>query len=383
MPNRGTFASGQRSATPGGERYFGGMHTLRWLAGLVAALSAGATWAAPSKADTTVAATERATQVAAASNVVLFSAWDDAAKQYRLRQLSGGQLADVPVPPSPEPFQADVGPTPSGHAYYVYVRCTSQAGSCDLYTFNPKTGVELRSAASDANHSDVHPTYWKGRLAFVREYGSDAKPKQIVYQRPNGNTSRSLRLPGLPSRRCVEDRCLDPQGDFTGLELYGEHLAQSARSVQPVNSAIAGSPPQVSPINQVELRLVDVDSGRSQQLATAGTGEGGQSWTGLVFDGGRLYTSFACLGDPSGCNSVKAGLYRYAYADGRWGLDASTQTIYGLGVDTGHFFELHDADSPSSSAGQCNQGSAGPAGEARCHLDRLEPAPSFTPIDHP
>ena len=114
-----------------------------------------------------------------------------------------------------------------------------------------------------------------------------------------------------------------------------------------------------------------------------GTGEGGQSWTGLAFDGGRLYATFACLGDPSGCNSVKAGLYRYAYADGRWALDASGPTIYALGVDRGSFFELRDSDGTGPNAGRCDQDSADSSGAAGCRLDRLEPGPSFTSIDHP
>lgn len=110
-------------------------------------------------------------------------------------QRADGVSTPVPVAGSPREFQADVGPTTSGHAFYVYSRCENVAGSCDLSVYNPKTGVEQRSKASDPKHDDILPTYGKGRLAFVREYGAKDKPEQIVYNRPNGSTSRSERLP--------------------------------------------------------------------------------------------------------------------------------------------------------------------------------------------
>lgn len=302
--------------------------------------------AAPALAETTVFTTARRTGLSAGSGVLVYSAWDDQAKVYRLMQRVGGLSTAVPVSPSPRPFQADVGPTTSGHAFYVYSRCEDAADSCDLYVFNPKTGVEQRSQASDGQHDDLLPTYWKGRLAFVRDYGTRDRPRQIVYNRPNGTTSRSERLPGLPSKRCDKGQCVDPHGGFEALELYGDKLVQVARSDDAETSATSfkDKTPKAFPRTGIELRLVDRGLRRSRRLARSGQGEGAQDFSGVAFDRGRLYAGFTCL--AGSCGRLKAGIYRYAYADDRWALAKESAQSYGLAVDNGVIYRERDNSGP-------------------------------------
>ncbi|HEY7622309.1 MAG TPA: hypothetical protein VH834_21240 [Solirubrobacteraceae bacterium] len=127
-------------------------------------------------------------------------------------------------------------PTASGRADVVYSRCQSRSGAvptgCDVYAYNPRTHRENRYRFSTASHSEVHPTYWDGRVAFVRYYGSSADPHPVVHTRRASSSRPSQRLPGLPRRRCIEHAgCGRVTGTVDALELYGDHLAQTAMTV--------------------------------------------------------------------------------------------------------------------------------------------------------
>lgn len=342
---------------------------------LAAAVVTVGAFATTARADVTLTQTARPTDLAAGSGLVVFSAYDAQSNGYRLMQIRAGAVSAVPVAPSPTPFDADVGPTSSGHAYLVYQRCADAGANgqrgCDIYTFNPATGRELRSRASDPNSDDLHPTYWKGRLVFARDYGPKVG-RQIVYQRPNGSTSRSLRVPGLPARRCLKGRCLKVSGLFTDLELYGSHLAEAASSNRPA-SYQAGAEEDLA-----ELRLVDVTTGRSQQLSDRGQGESGQTWIGTSFDRGRLYAYFTCQGDTSGCKPSNAGAYRYRYATGDWALSGSDQPLGGFAVADGDTYEeaVNDAQ-------ECGAVDAKPGRETPCQIVRKVPDLTYTDSGRP
>lgn len=335
-------------------------------------------------ADTILDRPTRPTTVAAGSGVVLYSAYDKASRQYSLMQISdhgdGSTPTRVPVPSSPAPFDADVGPTSSGHAFYVYERCESKdEASCDVYAFNPKTGREQRSKASDPKHGEHHATYWKGRLAFVRQYGDpdSEDSKQVVYQRPDPSSRRSTRLPGVPSRRCTRGHCEKVDGVYNDLELFGRRLAEAAFSNEPV--AILGGPrPEFYSSDLTELRLVDVESGRSRQLSGRGSGEAGQTWSAVSFDRGRLYAYFACFGDSSGCGTKKAGAYRYDYVKDRWAISGSTEPLDGFAVGDDATYEL-----AINQAGGCGPVDGADPGSARCELVRKQPNLTYTPTKAP
>lgn len=346
---------------------------------LILGLAGLAVLAPPAHADdVTLARLADSTSISAGEGIVLYSAYEKATKQYRLMEISnpgdGSTPTPVPVPPSPTPFNADVGPTASGHPFFVYERCEKgDDASCDIYTFNPRTGREQRSKSSDPKHGEQQVTYWKGRLAFVRDYGTEKRSKQVVYQRPDPRSRRSTRLPGLPARRCTRSGCSKVDGVVDGLELFGTHLAQTAFSTRKVSLGADGSYDSET----AELRLVDVETGRSQQLSGRGSGEAGQAWSDVSFDRGRLYAYFACYGDPSGCSTENAGAYRYDYVRDRWAISGSTTPLDGFAVGDNATFEL-----AINVAGGCGPVD-GPETNATCKLVRKQPKLSYTPTKVP
>jgi hypothetical protein len=334
--------------------------------GALAALLLAAAPIASAQADQTVATTARPTPVAAGQGLVAFSAYDAAIDAYRLTIARGGRTEQPDVAPSSTPFDVDVGPTEGGRPYLVYFRCEEGGGTvprgCDIYAFDPRSGREKRYDASSSRHSDVHPTYWRGRVAFVRYYGTADDPRPIVYARRARSSQPSERLPGLPDRRCVERRgCGAVRGTIDELELYGEHLAQTASTVTDYDLER----------RQTELRLVDVETGRSQQLGARGRGESGQAFIGPSFAAGRLYTYFTCRADAGGCVHGIGGAYRYRYSTGGWAKAASTQQLAGFSVaDFGTFTQA------GNGAGSC--GAATGTG-APCRIVRRVPPPDYRP----
>ena len=235
-------------------------------------------------ADQTIATTARPTTIATGQGLVAYSAYDPAVHGYRLMIDRLGTTARADVAPSAAPFDVDVGPTPGG---------------------------------------EVHPTYWDGRLAFVRYYGSGDHPHPVVYTRRTRSSRPSQRLPGLPDRRCIEHSGCGPvTGTIDELKLYGAHLAQTGSTVAHVRYDR----------RQTELRLVNVDSGRSQQIGARGAGESGQEFIGPSFRAGRLYTYFTCHGDGGGCVHGIGGAYRYRYSTGQWAKAPDTSQLAAFGV---------------------------------------------------
>jgi hypothetical protein len=289
------------------------------LAFLVSATSASA--------DQTIATTPRPTTVAAGQGLVAFSKYDSAIHEYRLMIARHGRVERASVAPSPTPFEVDVGPTGSGRPYLVYSRCESRSTpvpkGCDIYAYDPDTHRDNRYDASSASHSEVHPTYWRGRVAFVRYYGSASDPRPIVYTRRARSSRTSHRLPGLPDRRCMKYAgCGAVTGRIDELELYGDHLAQTAFTV--THNRFNRK--------QTEVRLVNVESESSQQIAARGSGESFQEFIGLSFRAGRLFTYFTCHGDTGGCLHGIGGAYRYRYSTGDWSKDPSTDQLSAFAV---------------------------------------------------
>jgi hypothetical protein len=322
--------------------------------------------ASVARADRTVAQTVRPTGVAAGQGLLAFSAYDPSINAYRLMIARGGTVRRASVAPSPTRFDVDVGPTASGRPYVVYSRCTDRSEpvprGCDIYAYDPDAGRENRYDASSPTESDVHPTYWRGRLAFVRYYGSADDPRPIVYTRAARSSRPSQRLPGLPSRRClVRGGCGEVTGTVDELELYGDHLAETVHTVTHAQFAR----------RQTEVRLVGVHDERSEQIAARGVGESGQAFIGPAFAAGRLYTYFTCHGDPGGCLNGIGGYYRYRYSTGDWAKEATSTQLAGFAVSNlGTFVQPTEAPacgSPTTTAPACRV------------LERV-PEPDYRPI---
>jgi hypothetical protein len=322
------------------------------------------------RADQTIATTPRPTGVAAGQGLAAFSAYDPAIHAYRLMIARRGRVERASVRPSPTRFDVDVGPTKGGRAYLVYSRCESREGpvprGCDIYAYDPDHNDENRYAASSPTESDVHPTYWRGRIAFVRYYGSGDDPRPIVYTRRARSPRPSQRLPGLPDRRCRGTAgCAQVTGTIDELELYGDHLAETAFDATHVT---------FEP-NQTEVRLVNVDSGRSEQIARRGSGESGQHFLGLSFRAGRLYTYLGCGADTGGCQRGVGGAYRYRYSTGDWSRAPSSERLSAFAVSN-----LGTIDVGINAAGECGPIEGAPP--APCKLVLREPPPEYRAVSN-
>lgn len=322
------------------------------------------------RADQTIATTPRPTTVAAGQGLVAFSSYDPAVRGYRLMIAREGRVERASVAPSPTRFEVDVGPTESGRAYLVYSRCESRSApvpeGCDIYAYDPATHRENRYDASSSTESDVHPTYWRGRVAFVRYYGSGDDPQPVVYTRRARSSRPSQRLPGLPDRRCMKYAgCGAVTGRIDELELYGDHLAQTAFTVTHNDFDR----------KQTEVRLVNVDSASSQQIAARGSGESFQEFIGLSFRAGRLFTYFTCHGDPGGCQHGIGGAYRYRYSTGDWSKHPDTDQLAAFAVSN-----LGTIEVEANAIGRCGP-IDGPG--APCTVDLVQPPPQYVETSRP
>jgi hypothetical protein len=119
-----------------------------------------------------------------------------------------------------------------------------------------------------------------------------------------------------------------------------------------------------------ELRLVDVETERSEQLGARGTGESGQQFIGASFVAGRLHTYFTCRGDAGGCVHGIGGAYRYRYGTGDWSKAPSTEQLAGFDVSAlGTFVQ------PLVAGGCAPQGTAG----TPCAIVERVPPPDYRP----
>ena len=339
-----------------------------WLPALAALVLFVAPGAA--RADQTIDTTPRPTGVASGQGLVAYSSYDPAIHAYRLMIARDGHVERASVRPSPTPFDVDVGPTQSGRAYLVYSRCESRdtpvPKGCDIYAYDPDSHHENRYDASSPTESDVHPTYWRGRIAFVRYYGSGDDPRPIVYTRRAHSSLPSQRLPGLPADRCLKYAgCGSVTGTVDELELYGDHLAQTAATVSHVGYDR----------RQTEVRLVNVHSGRSQQIAARGSGESGQEFVGLSFRAGQLYTYFTCHGDAGGCVHGIGGAFRYRYSTGDWSKAPRIAQLVAFSVSN-----LGTIDVLTNGARHCGPIDGSPA---PCRIVVRQPPPEYRATSRP
>ena len=100
---------------------------------------------APAAADVNLADVSAPTTVSAHRGRVVWSELTPATGENRLVSRFQGRTQALPVPPSPTPLEADLGPGPRGGTVAVYARC--QPG-CDVYLFDFAAGRERRVAAA-------------------------------------------------------------------------------------------------------------------------------------------------------------------------------------------------------------------------------------------
>ncbi|HYF28193.1 MAG TPA: hypothetical protein VD931_20785 [Baekduia sp.] len=284
------------------------------IAGALAALLAPpAARAQPPAGDPLLVPLARATPADEYDGYVLFSRFDG--ERYNLSVWRNGEVRDLLVRSQREAFDADLGPDSSGRPSAVVSLCD---GSCDLFVIGLDVGDRLRPVrnANTRGSDEVAPSVWRGRLVFGRRYGRhQVVPYTKRLQWPRSRPS--VRLAALPRRRCG---AVDPPDcrrieDVTlhGQELWGRWVAQHW-TYQP--DAFPG-------FRQNEIRLTNVGRSDTRQVASMGTGIGGQTYLGPSIAAGRVAFFRACHADRGGCSTRDSGAIRYRIATGAYGLDGA------------------------------------------------------------
>jgi hypothetical protein len=138
------------------------------------------------RADVNIADVLGPTKVSAYGGRVVWSAFNPANQENRLMaRLGDGPVEAVPIPPTPTPFEADLGPGPDGHVVAVYPRCEP---GCDIWSFDFATGREAKLPGASSPRFDEFPAAWP------------------IPRRPSGRTPRRASGPATGRRRSADQR---------------------------------------------------------------------------------------------------------------------------------------------------------------------------------
>jgi hypothetical protein len=165
---------------------------------LPAALLAAALAPGAHAASTTIATEQRATPIAARAGTVAWSSFDSATNDYHLVVSRNGAAPQrVPVAPSANAFDVDLGTNRNGSTYAVYSRCVTPATDgrpptgCDLYRLSLATGVEQRlDSLSSPTWDERDPTIFAGQIAFIRNETHGGANEDVLRV---GNTTSGAR----------------------------------------------------------------------------------------------------------------------------------------------------------------------------------------------
>jgi hypothetical protein len=228
-------------------------------------------------------------------------------------RLATQQSTEAPRPlpgiaAASRPFDANIGPGPSGSPVIVFVRCGS-AHRCGLMRTTVAGNVEVPVGASaGVGNLDHAPAVWGNRLAFARpaRHGSD-----WVYVVPLQTGKRvrpvRLRLRSAPRPECVVDvgkECFSAHvhPTVTELSLHGSTLAENVKLGVVENTEMCP---------RTEVRVVDLTDRRGTSVKQPYCGEGGQTLLGISLTATHLLYAIICPGDQELCEHTKTRVYRY------------------------------------------------------------------------
>lgn len=153
------------------------------LGAVLTTLALPAFGAAPALADITLIADRTAQNV---TSYAATAAWSRRADDgtYRLVLRQGVLTVDAPVPPSPVPYDPDLGPTRANGRTIVYAR------GGDLYRYDVGAPAEQRLTALSSGATEAAPSFFKDRIAFARTTGAR---KGLYLVRPGRSLARLFR----------------------------------------------------------------------------------------------------------------------------------------------------------------------------------------------
>jgi hypothetical protein len=289
-----------------------------------------------------------------------------------VREGNGFRLATQrgtrpPVPlagiaPASHPFEADIGPGPSGSPVIVFARY--RAGACRLMRTTLAGNEEVAIGGSaGVNGFERAPAVWGNRIAFVRRL---ANGTEQVYVRPLqvGKPTRSVPLPAIPRPPCeaVKRSLCRPvvfRPTVVTLSMRGSMLAET------INLGVI----EEELCDRTEIRLIDLASRRSRQITYSLCGLSGSTLLGASLTATHILWARTCPGDPGGCQSHNTLLYRYGLHD------RQVQQAYQQDVLVSFAAEDDDdaieMSAPAEEGGDCTSPLQG--ADPPCELKRVGP----------
>jgi hypothetical protein len=223
---------------------------VRALAAVALAGAALAAAAPAHAAPTTLSTEQRATAVAAWAGTVAWSSYDPATNDYHLVvSRNGGAPQRVPVAPSANAFDVDLGTNRNGSTYAVYSRCTTPATAntvptgCDLYRLSLATGVEQRlDSLSSPTWDEREPTIFRGEIAFVRTETHGGRREDVL--RVGNTTSGARGTTALVKQNLLGGSLQEPELSFSRVAYIRSNRNGTQRDVH-VRSLRAGGAAKV------------------------------------------------------------------------------------------------------------------------------------------
>lgn len=235
---------------------------------------------------------------------------------YRLATQQGTQ-APRPLPgitAASHPFDANIGPGPSGSPVIVFARCTSTRG-CGLMrtTLGGNVETPIGAPAGVGNH-DHAPAIWGNRLAFARpaRHGSDWV---YIVSLGAGKRVSTVRLRSAPLPQC------DPS--VRPFECFSAHIRPSPTELSLRGSTLAelvklGEVEANEGCPRTEVRLVNLARRRGEQIKQPFCGvESGSTVLGVSLTATYLLYALVCPGEEHLCEHTKTLVYRYGLRDHR------------------------------------------------------------------
>jgi hypothetical protein len=270
---------------------------------------------------------------------------------YRLATQQGTEAPRLlpGIAASPYPFDANIGPGPSGPPVIVFARCAS--APMNRYSGEPRPkGCSLRrttlggtvetsvSTAGGVGGDDHAPAIWGNRLAFARpaKRGSD-----WVYVVPleAGNRMRASRVRSVPAPPKCDEATFGPctplaslHPTVTELSLRGSILAENL---------VLGSL-SANECARTEVRLIYLAQRRGERVKSPFCGiEGGAALLGVSLTATHLLYTMECGGDPEVCEHTKTLVYRYGLRSHRTEAAPEHDLLTGFAaLDDDHALEV-------------------------------------------
>lgn len=304
------------------------------LGALAAAVLAPAAHAAP----TTISTEPRATPIAAWAGTVAWSAYDAATNDYHLVVSRNGSAPQrLPVAPSANAFDVDLGTNRSGSTYAVYSRCTTPATQstpptgCDLYRLGIASGVETKlDKLSSPAWDEREPTIFRGAIAFIRNETHGGKTQDVL--RVGDTTSGSKGTTALVKLNRLGGALTDPELSASRLAYIKASRNGLVRSVRVRTLKAGGSDRQVyraasggaNSANIAQISLSDTAASFLWARTNVGSGTGNRIVRYAIGSGKLAYAlgssrwqstawasqalGMAVVNDPSGTGSCSGNI---------------------------------------------------------------------------